>query len=164
MNQPKLSPQEATPLWVKALGAIFALPILALLLPSLIVLSVCLLPTLGAYVADRYRDKSLAITVGLLNLCGALPALWELWSQGQTTLAARAVLGDVFLWLLAYGAAGVGWLLFMMMPPLVTTYLGISGSSRAKEMRERQEELIDIWGPEVADQGTVAAQSDESPD
>lgn len=164
MNQPKLSPQEATPLWVKALGAIFALPILALLLPSLIVLSVCLLPTLGAYVADRYRDKSLAITVGLLNLCGALPALWELWSQGQTTLAARAVLGDVFLWLLAYGAAGVGWLLFMMMPPLVTTYLGISGSTRAKEMRERQEELVEIWGPEVAEQGTAAAQGGESPD
>ncbi|MGP1257060.1 MAG: hypothetical protein ACTS10_21765 [Kiloniellales bacterium] len=164
MTQPKIKSQEATPIWVKALGAIFALPILAVLLPSLMVLSVCLLPTLGAYVADRYRDKSLAITVGMLNFCGALPALGELWSQGQTMLAARAVLGDVFLWLLSYGAAGIGWLLFMMMPPLVTTYLGISGSTRAREMRERQEELVEIWGPEVADQGSPAAESDENPD
>ncbi|WP_119168638.1 hypothetical protein [Algihabitans albus] len=151
MNQPQLSPREATPVWVKALGAIFTLPILVVLLPSLLVLSVCLLPTLGAYVADRFRDKSLAITVGMLNFCGALPALGQLWSKGQTLAAAGEVLGDVFLWLLAYGAAGIGWILFTMMPPVVTTYLSLSGTARSQALRERQEKLIEIWGQEVAE-------------
>jgi hypothetical protein len=147
--------RETTPVWVKALGAIFALPILAVLLPSLLVLSVCLLPTLGAYAADRYRDKALAVTVGLLNLCGALPALGELWSKGQTMAAAGQVLGDVFLWLVAYGAAGVGWLIFMMMPPLVSAYYTFSGTARADELRRRQETLVEVWGQEVADRSAA---------
>ncbi len=151
MSQQNLSQRETTPLWVKALGAVFALPILAVLLPSLLVLAVCLLPTLAAYVADRYRDKSLAVTVGLMNLCGALPVLAELWSRGQTMGAAGEVLADVFLWLLAYGAAGVGWLLFMMMPPVVTAYYSLTGTNRIHELRQRQERLLELWGPEVAD-------------
>ena len=89
----------------------------------------------------------------MLNICGALPALGQLWSRGQTLIAAGDVLGDVFLWLVAYGAAGIGWLLFTMMPPIVTTYLSLSGTARAQELRERQEKLIETWGKEVADQG-----------
>jgi hypothetical protein len=151
MSHSELPARETTPAWVKILGGIFALPILAVLLPSLLVLSICLLPTLGAYVADRYRDKALAVTVGLLNLCGALPALGELWANGQTMHAAGEVLGDVFLWLVAYGAAGIGWLIFMMTPPIVQAYYSLSGRARIDELRRRQETLVETWGPDVAD-------------
>ncbi len=150
MSQENLRVRETTPIWVKALGAIFALPILAVLLPSLLVLAVCLLPTLGAYAADRYRDKSLAVTVGLLNLCGALPALGELWARGQTMAAAGEVLSDVFLWLVAYGAAGIGWLIFMMMPAMVSAYFTIAGAARIEELRKRQENLVEAWGGDIA--------------
>jgi hypothetical protein len=163
MNQENLQAREATPTWAKALGAIFALPILAVLLPTLLVLAVCLLPTLGAYIADRQRDKLLSVTVGLLNFCGALPALGAVWTKGQTMYAAGEVLGDVFLWLVAYGAAGIGWLIYMMMPPLVTAYYTITTKARIDELRKRQDKLIETWGPEIS-HSRLAGDDDEAGD
>ena len=71
------------------------LPVVAVLLPSCIVLTVNMVPTFVAYMVDKSHEKYLAITVGLLNACGALPALAELWMQGQSYDAALARISQV---------------------------------------------------------------------
>ena len=67
---------------------LFMLPVVAVLLPSCIVLVVNMVPTIVAYVVDRSHEKYLAITVGLLNICGALPSLVECnaWSRSTTPI------------------------------------------------------------------------------
>lgn len=132
------------------------LPVVALLMPSCIVLTVEMVPTIVAYAVDRTRDKYLAITVGLLNICGALPAEVHLWQQGQTYAAAFRIVSDPFYWLTGYGAAAVGWAIYLGLPPVLTHYYSITSTSRLLNHRRKQQALIRAWGEEVAGEVTEA--------
>ena len=134
------------PVWQKMLLGLLALP----LLPCLIVLAVGLAPTLCARIMDRSPAKCLTLTVGLPNLCGCLPALVRLWSSGQTFSAAGDVLADPFVWASAFGAASLGWLVYLMMPPLVAVYYAAASQARQRNLKALQKALIEIWGEDVA--------------
>lgn len=144
----------------KLLLLVVLLPFAALFLPTLAVLALGLLPTLGAYVADRAREKHLAVTVGLLNLCGCVQALIDLWSVGQSFNAMSATMHNVYNWLIAYGAAGCGWLIFLSMPPLVRAYYNVASETRIQVLRREQRKLVELWGEEIA--ATVEASSPHS--
>ena len=137
--------------WVKYLVMILLFPFAAVLLPTTLVFSVMMAPTIVAYVTDRSREKYLAITVGLMNLAGTLPAIIALWSRGQSHAAAMDIIGDVFSWAVAYGAAGSGWLIFGLMPALVASYFKLTTDSRIMGIVRRQKALIADWGHGVAD-------------
>lgn len=127
------------------------LPIAGLLLPTLSVLAMAMLPTLGAYVAERGREKHLVMTVGLMNLCGSLPAVVKLWSLGQSFASIGPVIHDVFLWLIAYGAAGCGWLIYTITSPVVGAYFRVSSEARVRMLKQSQRNLVENWGQDVAE-------------
>ena len=127
------------------------LPVAGLLLPTLCVLAIAMLPTLGAYVAERSRERQLVMTVGLMNLCGSLPAVVKLWSLGQSFAAIAPVVHDVFVWLIAYGAAGCGWLIYSITSPVVGAYYRVSSETRIRMLKQSQRSLVENWGPEVAE-------------
>ncbi|MHA1152295.1 MAG: hypothetical protein ACTSQ7_06445 [Alphaproteobacteria bacterium] len=132
------------------------LPVVAVLLPSCIVLTVNMVPTIVAYVVDRSREKYLAITVGLLNICGTLPALVGLWQRGQSYDAALDIAGNPFHWLMAYGAAGIGWLVYLGLPPILRNYYGITSQARLLNHQRKQKILVEAWGEEVRGEITEA--------
>ena len=135
------------------------LPVVAVLLPSCIVLAVNMVPTFVAYVIDKSREKYLAITVGLLNACGALPALVQLWLQGQSYDAALDISSDPLHWLMAYGAAAIGWVVYLGLPPVLEHYYGITSQARLLNHRRKQEVLVEAWGEEVRGEITEARDS-----
>ncbi len=128
---------------------VLMLPVIALLMPSCIVLEINISPSFVAYAIDRTREKYLAITVGLLNFCGTLPAEVALWQRGQTYNAAMDIASDAFFWLVAYGAAALGWAIYLMIPPILGHYYGITSQARLQTHRRRQQALIEAWGEEV---------------
>ncbi len=130
--------------------AIF-LPLLAVLLPSVLLLGVSMLPTLATYIFDRSREKFLTIGVAALNFCGALPGLAELWMQGHDMDHAYRMLGQIYPWLAAYGAAAVAWFINMILPPFVATFLTIKTEAQIELHQRRQLRLREIWGEDVAD-------------
>ncbi len=132
------------------------LPVVAVLLPSCIVLVVNMLPTIVAYVVDKTHEKYLAITVGLLNACGTLPALAELWSQGQSYNAALDISSNPLHWLMAYGAAAIGWVIYLGLPPILGHYYGITSQARLLNHRRKQQVLVEGWGEEVRGEITEA--------
>ncbi|HIP77477.1 MAG TPA: hypothetical protein EYH07_03310 [Kiloniellaceae bacterium] len=137
--------------WVKVLVLILLFPFAALLLPTTLVVATMMAPTWVAYMTDRSAEKHLAITVGLLNFSGTLPAIIDLWSRGQSHDAAMLLLTDVFVWAIAYGAAMLGWVIFAFMPALVGSYFKMTTESRIKSLARQQKDLIDEWGHAVAD-------------
>ena len=132
------------------------LPVIAVLAPSCMVLTVNLVPTIVAYVVDRSREKYLTITVGLLNLCGSLPALAALWQQDQSYGAALDIVGSPFYWLMAYGAAGFGWVIYLGLPPILVRYYGTTSHARLHNHQRRQQVLVEAWGDEVRGEITEA--------
>lgn len=153
-GQAKAAPQQTADqrgrsLWSKLAILVFLLPAAAVLLPTTIVIAVMLLPTVVAYLVDRVPGRSLAVTVGLMNGAGAIPAIATLWINGHNLLAAQWVLSDVMVWLWAYGTAACGWLIFLSLPPLIHRYFTLATQSRIRSLQRRQEQLREEWGPEV---------------
>ena len=140
----------------RVMTGLLMLPVVAVLLPSCIVLAVNMVPTFVAYMVDRSHEKYLAITVGLLNACGALPALAELWMQGQSYDAALDISSNPFHWLVAYGAAAIGWVVYLGLPPILGHYYGITSQARLLNHRRKQEVLVGAWGEEVRGEITEA--------
>lgn len=135
-------------------------PFAGLFLPSLTLLLVGMLPTLAARVAEPGRERHLVVTVGLLNFCGCMPLLVELWSLGQSFHVIGAVMRDVYGWLVAYSAAGFGWLIYLMMPPFVAAYYRVVTDSHLRTLKRTQRKLVEIWGEEIAEAPPAAKPRD----
>lgn len=137
-------------IWRTLATLVFLLPAAAVLLPTTLVILVTMLPTLAAWLVDRQPGRALAVSVGLLNFAGSLPGVLEVWTNGHDVAAARWVLSDAGVWLAAYSAAGVGWLLFIVLPPMLRAFYARSTARRIRALQRRQEQLEKDWGPEVA--------------
>ena len=134
---------------ILGIGAVLVL-LTAFSLPSLIVLTVGLLPTGVAFIVDRSDQKTGTFCVGGMNLCGVVPYVMKLWTGKHTTSAATEIISDVLSLLVMYAAAGFGWILFLAIPPVVATFLSVIAQSRVKALRASQQEIVNEWGPEVA--------------
>lgn len=132
-------------------GAV-ALPFAALFLPSLAVFAIGMLPTLGAFVADRYRERHLTVTVALINFCGTVPAAIDLWTAGQSFDTLERVVRDPMNWLIAYAAAACGWCIYLGMTPIVAAYFKVVTEARVLALRRTQRQLVEAWGDDVAEQ------------
>lgn len=129
--------------------AICSLPLLYMLLPTMILLFFTMLPTGAAFFLERKTERYAWITVGGLNFAGVAPSLIELWFGGQRMDQVWKIMSLATL-IVSYGSAAFGWLLFMAVPPLVGVFLTLSAGHNVTRLRARQRQLVDHWGPEVA--------------
>ena len=148
--------------WMKVLALVILFPFAAVLLPTTLVFAVMMAPTVVAYFTDRSKEKRLGATVGMLNFAGTLPAIIELWSRGQSHPVAMDLIGDVFVWATAYGAAACGWVIFGFMPNLVGSYYRLTTENRIRALVKQQKALIAEWGYEVAEGIAAAPPPDEN--
>ncbi|MFC7333223.1 hypothetical protein [Rhodocista pekingensis] len=126
------------------------LPFGLVVMPTTILMLAALVPTLVAYVVDRDPEKSAPLTVGAMNLCGVMPFAIRLWQDGHTIELTMRMLADPYTWLVMYGGAAIGWLLYFGIPPLVAGAVVMRDGTRIREMEEQRRLLVEEWGPEVA--------------
>lgn len=118
--------------------------------PTVIVIFFGLLPTLVAYIIDRSKSKAATFCVGGINFVGVFPYVISLWTERNTIDAAMAIVSDLFAMLVMYSAAAFGWLLFLAMPTVVSSFVLVLQQRKVAQLRAEQKELIEEWGPEVA--------------
>ena len=105
-----------------------------------------LLPTLVAYIVDKHKDRYAVKTVGFMNAAGVAIVAQEMWAGEHTWRKALELLGDPLNWLVMLGSAGVGWVLYFSLPPVVKAYLRVSQELRLKTLIAQQEKLLKEWG------------------
>ncbi len=137
------------------------LPVIAVLMPSCIVLAVGMLPTIVAYVVDRTAGKYLTITVALLNFCGTLPGLRDLWLMRQAYGEAARIAADPLHWLTSYGAAALGWIVYLAVPVILSMYYSGVTAHRMEGLKRAQANLVESWGPAVTPQGQRGPAEDQ---
>ena len=126
--------------------------VLAVAAPAvLVLLAGALPPTLAAFVIDRSRERHAAFAIGVLNLVGAAPYVFDLLGPRATVATALATLGDPFALAAMYGAAAVGWALVLTAPSVARIWLGIAMERRLTQLRRFQKLLVEEWGEAVAD-------------
>lgn len=124
-------------------------------LPTMMVLTLGLLPTLVAFVVDLHPRKYAARSVGSLNFAGTLPFLVSLWSGTHDLMSAMKILTDVYAWLVIYSAAAVGWVIYLGMPQVSGFLMEINAARRIRALDARRRKLIAEWGDEVDRTGGV---------
>ena len=121
-------------------------------LPTVLILGVGMLPTLGAMLTDRRKEKYATLCVGCMNFMGVLPYMVQLWTEDHSYDRAFQLIGQPFTWLVMYGAAALGWAIFFIAPGIVGMFIAIRTERRIQALRRRQRELVEEWGPGVARQ------------
>ena len=120
-------------------------------LPTVIVLFVGLLPTMVAAIAERGGARLAWICVGGLNVAGLYRTLFRLWFGNHDIFYALELVRSVDALLLAYGAAGLGWLLYLATPAVVSVVMLATSQRRAAALKAYQKDLVEQWGPAVAE-------------
>jgi hypothetical protein len=133
-------------IWGGLIGGAFML----ISLPTVMLVFFGLLPSIVAWIVDRTEQKYATACVFGLNFSGLFPFLLEIWFEDHILDAAMRVLTDVFDLMIIYGAAGFGWMLYMALPPFVTTFLSVMSEHRLTVLKENQANIIEEWGENVA--------------
>lgn len=126
------------------------LPAAVVLLPSAMLLSAAMLPTLVAWIVDGNPRKQLAATVGGLNFAGALYFLARLWTWQHDVATALELLGDVYGWLIAYGAAAAGYGVYYATPSLTARVAELRAQRRLSRVERAMQDLVEEWGEPVS--------------
>ncbi len=123
--------------------------ILAAVLPTACILVPGMLPTLCALIGDRDKEKAAGITVGAMNAAGVAQMVIELWKRGHDFDTAFTLLTQPGNWLIMYGAAAMGWMIYFIVPTIVASFMTAGSETRLQTLRNNLEELKRIWGPDV---------------
>jgi hypothetical protein len=138
-DRPLLSPL------VKIVLAVCVLGLLAVYsYESLPLLGLGMLPTLGAAFAGR-NEKGVWISVGWMNLAGLSYWLLDLWSADHSMSYASAQLRTVVPILVSYGAAALGWFLYLGMPAVTGAFIAGSLRRWRNNLQSKQTKLVEQW-------------------
>ena len=84
-----------------------------------------------------------------LNFSGVAPYALDLWATNQSVDAAMTTVLDPTALMVIWGASGIGWIIFLAMPPVVATFLNMMAQRRVAELRDSQKKLLDAWGDQL---------------
>lgn len=124
--------------------------LIAVALPTLIVVFVGMLPGMVAFFWDRTDQKYAFFCVGGLNFAGLFSYLMDLWGGDHTIPGAINIISDVFAMAITYGAAACGWVVFIVVPPVITSFMTVLTERRLSALRNNQQRIVEEWGEEVA--------------
>ncbi len=111
-----------------------------------------MLPTIVAFFAGRDDRGYAAVCIGSINFVGVYPALEALWAGDRKPDLVDIVFDPLTLTIM-YAAAGLGWLLYLSVPPVIQTITGFMGQRRIESLKSDQKALIAEWGDELAEDG-----------
>ena len=94
------------------MGWLLLIPIIVFALPTIMLIGLAMLPTFAAYMSDGRREKYATLCVGGFNFAATIPYIFRLWSHGVGTVGLHTILGNVWMWLVIYVTAAVGWFVF----------------------------------------------------
>jgi len=142
--------------------ALFAAMILLLVsMASLVLVVFGLLPTIVAVLVDRSAQRFAFLSVFAMNFAGIFPHLLDLWMGSNSMSVAIDTLTDVFSLFTMYSSAALGWVLFAVTPPIVTTVMTFIAQRRISLLRGAQKKLLAEWGDDVSRPEPGAAESSE---
>jgi hypothetical protein len=119
-------------------------------LPLCVLFVAGLLPTFVAALVDRHRGRYLARAVAATNLAGLVLPVLELLRLGVSLAGIAHILGLPYIWLVMYGAAGMGWLLNLAMPSLARVIVDLRADQLQHQLELRTADLVKEWGEEVS--------------
>lgn len=121
----------------------------AVMLPVTLLLLVGMMPTIAVGFMDKSPERMKAFTVGALNFASCFPFVIELIDVGFNTNAAFAMIMDAQNIIIMFSGAIAGYLIEWATVGFVAAIMIEQAKAKMKNMKEKQEELVERWGREV---------------
>lgn len=113
-------------------------------------LIVGLAPTIVSWLANQSPNRQQQLlTVLAFNLAGVMPYLARVMYSPRGLNTVLEITGDVFSWLVMYGAAAAAMLALLAAPQLAALVLQMMAHDRLKSAANAQAKLIEEWGEGV---------------
>ena len=144
---PPPQPRRRGKFWLYFL--LISVTMIAVAFPTIIVVGIAMLPAMASWITDRTDQKYGFFCIGGLNFAGMFPYLMDLWSGNHNITGALNIVTDVFALALMYGAAMAGWLVYTVIPPVITSFMTVLTERRLSALRANQRRIVDEWGDEV---------------
>ena len=114
---------------IKVIAVVIALMVIVISRYAFIFFATAMLPTIFSF-----------------NLIGVMPYLIRVWEANSVDYLAQQLLADVGTWMIIYGAALIGQLLYASMPLLVVRIYSARMRVRTEKYEKQHKELCEQWG------------------
>jgi len=106
-----------------------------------------MLPTIFAFFWDKNSHKCALATICTFNLIGVLPYLMRIWDNSKIINSiSKLIIADADTWIVVYGAAFVGQLLYLSLPLLITKIYAARVQTQILALETRAESISTEWG------------------
>ena len=120
-----------------------------IMFPFAVLILVGMMPSIVSWIMEQNPHKNISATMAQLNFCGVVPNIMTLWSKGGDLNQALLIVQDPFSLLFMYGAAAMGWLVTMAMPPIMSFVISAKASETIKRLESRKLKLYEEWGDSI---------------
>ena len=118
-------------------------------MPTGVLVSCGMLPTLVAYVAALRHEPYRLMSIGVMNFAGVLPFLIELWLDQHDLSMVFYLLQEPYTWAVMYGLAGAGLIVFYAVSSVVTYIFVFWFEEKIIRFKGKQRDLVEEWGSEI---------------
>lgn len=120
--------------------------------PGLMIISfIILMPTFAALLTDVSQNYSLSFCVGICNLASSLPCFRILYRNQFSLESVYQIVHDPFMLLFVLVGSGIGWLIYLSVPPITMGYYRKQDQSNLQKLAAKYAELKDCWGDMIPD-------------
>ncbi len=134
---------------IKIITLVIALMALVISRYAFIFFIAAMLPTILAIFIDKNSHKCLSATLCTFNLIGVLPYLMKMWNSSSIDYVSKQILADVNTWMVIYGAAFIGQLLYISIPLLILRIYTTKVHMQVMKYRKEQQELCTKWNVDM---------------
>lgn len=131
---------------IKVIAIVIALMVLVISRYAFIFFATAMLPTIFAIFFDKNSHRCLSATICSFNLIGVMPYLIRMWESSSVDYVAQQILADVGTWMIIYGAAFIGQLLYASMPLLIVKLYSAKINIRIAKYEKKHKALCNQWG------------------
>lgn len=131
---------------IKVIAIVIAMMVLVVSKYAFIFFSAAMLPTIFAIFLDKNSHRCLSATVCSFNLIGVLPYLIRMWESESIDYVAQQILADVGTWMIIYGAAFIGQLLYASLPLLVVKIYAARTTIQVNKYKDQHKKICEQWG------------------
>lgn len=108
-----------------------------------------ILPSIVSFYIDATRNNLSFQTVFTCNLAGVLPFMAQMLQEGADAAAIQQVISNTTNWLIAYAAAGLGWVLVLTAPMISQMLINTLHQRQISRLKRQQRILVEEWGSEL---------------
>jgi hypothetical protein len=108
-----------------------------------------ILPGMVAVLIDQEKQRYISKIVLAFNLIGLIPYVAKIIRSSMSDVVAIDMMIEPMTWMVIYGAAAIGWMVYWFFPEAGQLINTIMINSKVNKLEDELEALCQEWGEEI---------------